>query len=67
MEFFWSDWCIRAISAGAGFTILFDGGLFFGDVVGDGDVDINESSDRNVGGCASWSRTDIVFEMACLG
>ena len=55
------------ISAIVGSTFLFDRELCAGVVVGAGDVEINEASDGNVGGFASWSRTEIVFKMACLG
>ena len=36
-------------------------------VVGDGDVDIDEASNRNFGGVFLLSQTDILLEMACSG
>ena len=61
MAFSWSDWFISTISDVVGSTVLFDGELCVGGVVGAGDVDIDEASDGNVGGFVSWSRTDIMF------
>ena len=58
---------MSVISAVVGSTVLFDRELWVGGVAGVGDVDIDEASDRKVGGVVSLSRTDIVLEMACLG
>ena len=44
-----------------------DGELWVGCVSGVGDVDINLSSDRKVGGFVLLSGTDILLEMACSG
>ena len=65
VAFCWSAWCISSISAGVGYTILFDGELCVGSVVGAGDVDIDEASGGNVGVFVSWSRTEISFEIVC--
>ena len=35
--------------------------------MGAGYVDIDEASDGKVGGFVSWSRTEILFEIACSG
>ena len=50
-----------------GSTVFFNGGIWVGDVVGAGDVDIDEASDIHFVGVVSLSWTDIVLEMACLG
>ena len=50
-----------------GSTVLFDGELCVGGVVGDRDVDIGEASYGNIGGFVPRSQTEIVFEIACSG
>ena len=65
--FFWSDYCIRAISAKVGSTVLFDGEPCAGAVVGTGDFDIYEACKGIVWGFVSLSQTEIVFNIACPG
>ena len=67
MEFCWSVWRIRDISAVVGTTVLFDKELCVGGAVGARHVGIDEANDGNLGGFVFWSRTEIVFEMACSG
>ena len=47
---------MRAISSVVGSTVWFDREICSGGVVGDGDVDIDEACDRNVGVFVSRSR-----------
>ena len=67
MAFSWSDWFISTISDVVGSTVLFDGELCVGGVVGAGDVDIDEASDRKVGDLVSWSWKEIVSKIAYSG
>ena len=50
-----------------GSTVWFDGEQCAGGVVGAGDVDIDEACDGNVGVFIALSRTEIVFNISCLG
>ena len=58
---------MSAISTVVGSTVLFDGELWVGSVAGVGDVDIDEASDRKVGGVVSLGRTEIVFNIGFSG
>ena len=50
-----------------GSTVCFDGETYAGGVFGAGDVDIDEACDGNVGGFVSFSRSEILFNIACSG
>ena len=58
---------MSAISAVVGSTVLFDGELWVGGVAGVGDAEIDEASDRRVGGFVLLSWMEIVFEIGFSG
>ena len=58
---------MSVISAAVWSAVLFYGELWVGGVAGVGDVNIDEASDRKVGGVGSLSRTEIVFKIGFSG
>ena len=50
-----------------GSIVWFGRKLWFGGVDGVGDVDIDKSRERKVGGAVSVLQTEIVFDMGWLG
>ena len=66
-ELCWRDCCISAIRFFVGSNIGFGRELWLGGVSGVGDVNINESRERKVGGFVLVRLTEIMFDIRFLG